>query len=190
MIAGVALFTYIHSSYFKFIEQRHGAILNDPLLIWLPSVDLSWYIFPIFYCCVLFTLVNLSYYPRVFLLGIQTYILVTIARMICIYLVPLEPPSGIVLLKDPVLDWLVYDHNITTKDLLFSGHVSTQFILCLSAQNKTLKYLNLVVTLLLAVLLLIQHIHYTIDVVAAPVFAWACYTIVNKLSKTYINIVL
>ncbi|MCA9322175.1 MAG: phosphatase PAP2 family protein [Planctomycetes bacterium] len=55
-----------------------------------------------------------------------------------------------------------------TKDLFFSGHVATTFLLLLYVWPiKPLRYLTIVMHLLVVVSVFFAHLHYTIDVVGA-----------------------
>jgi hypothetical protein len=162
-------------SYFSYIQDRKGILIADKLLSILPSADLSWIIFPIVQLSLLIGIAHLLHYPEVLITGIGAYILLMLLRMLTIYLLPLEPPQGLVLLNDPVNEALFYGHRVVTKDLFFSGHVSTICILFLTAQNKKLKKLFFSLILVLATMILVQHVHYSIDVLAAPLFTWICY---------------
>jgi hypothetical protein len=88
-------------------------------------------------------------------------------------------------LNDPFVDFVGYGKNIITKDLFFSGHTSTLFLLFLIARKRALKIFFLAITLAVAMFLLKQHVHYTIDVLAAPVFAWISYRICFNRVKKY-----
>jgi len=68
-----------------------------------------------------------------------------------------------------------YGGKFLTKDLFFSGHTSIQFLSFLCLQKKSDKVLALISTILVASLVLVQHVHYTIDVLAAPLFTWLSY---------------
>jgi hypothetical protein len=97
-------------------------------------------------------------------------------RMCTLFVFPLEPSKVIIPLSDPLIDQLFYNNNIITKDLFFSGHVATLFLFVLAVPNP-LKYVFIVITLLVAILILIQHVHYTIDILGAPLFSWIGYRI-------------
>ena len=168
-------------SYFNFIQDRKGFILEDRLLLILPSADLSWIIFPIIQLSIITGILHLLSYPKILITGILAYFLVMIIRMLTIYLIPLEPPQGLVLLNDPLNEVLFYGQKIITKDLFFSGHVSTICILFQTAQNKILKKIFFLLIFMVAAMILIQHVHYTIDVIAAPVFTWLCYKISSSI---------
>jgi hypothetical protein len=185
-IIGFVMLVYV-PQYFIYVQNRAGVVLEDKLLDWLPSIDLSWYIFPIIHISMILLLINLSYYPEMLMVGLQTYLLVTLARLTCIYFVPLEPPLGIVLLTDPVNERVFYGNTIITKDLFFSGHTATQFLLFMLVQNKILKFFFLGLVILLGIMILIQHVHYTIDVIAAPVVVWICYRTVYGINKKYLK---
>src|SRR5690348_4492208 len=111
LLSGSLMMVFV-PDYFDFIQKREGIILNDILLAQLPAKDLSWFIFPIIHFCTILTIINLCYYPNIFLAALQTYILVTLARLTCIYFIALEPPAGIVLLIDPVNEKIFYGNRV------------------------------------------------------------------------------
>ena len=96
-------------------------------------------------------------------------------------------PEDIILLTDPVVDNIIGSSRTLTKDLFFSGHTSTAFLFFLMARNRTLRYILLVNCIAIAVLLLWQHVHYTIDVVVAPIFAFFAYWIQGELTPFELN---
>lgn len=116
-----------------------------------------------------------------FLLAAEAYVLVTVMRMITLFLFPLEPDGNMVSLQDPFVDHLFYGDLPVTKDLFFSGHVSVLAIMAFVCDNYYLKRVFATAALIVGVSLLIQHAHYTIDVVAAPFFAWIATVIARRL---------
>ena len=96
-------------------------------------------------------------------------------------LFPLNPPVGLVPLSDPFLKPF-YGSNVITKDLFFSGHTGSVFLIFLILRKKWEKIFALVATILVGILLLIQHIHYTIDVIFAPVFVYVVYFLAKKVT--------
>lgn len=91
--------------------------------------------------------------------------------MITISLIPLDAPLNLVHLSDP-FSIIFYGSNLITKDLFFSGHTATLCLVGLCLENKTEKMIIFIATGILGVLLLVQHVHYTADVLAAPVFSY------------------
>jgi hypothetical protein len=164
---------------FQFIQQREGLLLHDIVLKWLPSIDLSLYIFVLLYLLILMAVGSLVRTPHELIIAVQAYIILTTFRFIMLLLVPLEPPTGIVELGDPLVEYLFYQQSIT-KDLFFSGHTSLIFLLALSASGPARRVLFFG-TLPLALMLLVQHAHYTVDIVAAPVFAWLAFSLSKKI---------
>ena len=120
---------------------------------------------------------------RVFLIVFGcTYVLLLVSRLICISLVPLNLPRGLINLHDPITD-IFYGNQLITKDLFYSGHTATMFLIFLCLKNKYDKAFALFATIAIAILLLVQHIHYTIDVVAAPFFTYLLYLLSKKIDN-------
>jgi hypothetical protein len=168
--------------FFNTIQQRQGVVLNDWVLNVLPSVNVSIYIFSIIYLVIGFGIFRAVQSPVLFLLFLWCSLFLSLSRMLTISLVPLEPPVGLVELVDPVL-LPFYGHSSITKDLFYSGHTSSVFLIYLILRNKREKLFALVATVIVGVLLLIQHIHYTIDVLFAPVFVYLVFILAKKVTN-------
>jgi hypothetical protein len=165
--------------FFIYIESRNGTQLSDFLLDKIQPVDFSETIFIFIYFTMLVNILYLLKEPFSFIKYFQIYLIVISARLLCNFLLPLEPPLGMIVLEDP----LIYGKENITKDLFFSGHVSTLFLLFMASKNIFLRYFNLLSTLLVTVMILVQHVHYTMDVVAAPIVVWFVFFLIEKNQK-------
>jgi PAP2 superfamily C-terminal len=171
LIAGVLAFAcilMILPSFFAMIENRNGVILNDWLLSNIAPRDFSIPIFIIIWSTTLLFFIRSFYQPAIFLQAIYCVVILTLLRMLAIYLVPLDPPSTIIAIKDPLTSLTYGGKDIfITKDLFFSGHTSNMLILALCFEKKTDKFLGWLAAFLVGTLVLFQHAHYSIDVIAA-----------------------
>lgn len=166
--------------FLKVWQSRAGIQVNDFVLNHLPPIDFSLPIFIVEYSALLVVLFYVLPNPRLLVRGVQMFALSFVARTITIYLIPLEPPKDIILLNDPIATFLFQTETIyVTKDLFFSGHVSAMFLFLLLVENKTFKNLIFAATITVAVMILWQHVHYTMDVVCAPLVSYVCYKFVN-----------
>ena len=156
---------------FQFIQQRPGILLDDYLLARLPTVDLSLWIFLLLYAFIFWGILSLAKEPDRFLLALQAYVLLTVLRFITLLLTPLEPPAAMAILIDPFVQRLFYQETIT-KDLFFSGHTSLLVLFTLTLPHGITRKIFFAASIAIAAMLLLQHAHYTVDVVLAPVFAW------------------
>lgn len=170
--------------YLTFIEARDGFAFNDPLLNLIQPVDLTWWTFIIIYAGLILAVLHLGYHPRYLLLALKVYTLTSIFRIIGMYFLPLDPPVNMILLNDPFVQFWGTG-EILTKDLFFSGHTSTMFIFFLTAQNRILKNLFLAASIAIAFCVIVQHVHYTIDVFAAPFFAFASFKIAEQIENKF-----
>ncbi|MEN9447982.1 MAG: hypothetical protein RJA25_1272 [Bacteroidota bacterium] len=171
-------------------EQRKGIQIIDPLLTRLPVVDSSTLIFSLTYSALaIFILTNLNN-PMRFIKGMQAYTLLLTMRTITIYLVPLEPPIGMIVLKDTVSNFFMNSGNGTyiVKDLFFSGHISAIMLFFLVAENKTIKIILVSLAVVIASLILLQRVHYTMDIIAAPFFSYLAIKTVAALNKQSLTI--
>lgn len=166
-------------SFFQFLEQRPGALLDDPVLRILPAKDFSEIIFFLIYLSLFYVIARSFFSPAVFIRFLSSYALVILMRVVTLYIVPLDPPANLILMPDPLTPFFSGAQALT-RDLFFSGHTATAFLVFLSLTGKAEKAVALAVVAVIALLLLFQHIHYTIDVVAAIPFAYLCYKISKK----------
>ncbi|WP_188811588.1 phosphatase PAP2-related protein [Hymenobacter cavernae] len=169
--------------YFAFIEARVGKVLADPLLPHLPARDMSWTTFTIIYLCILLALIHLGRRPGAFVRVLWAYCIMHLIRIGTLWFAPLDPPTGLVLLHDPIVDTLFYPTNPITKDLFFSGHTATIMLLALGVRSQWLQRLLLLATVAIGFLVLVQHAHYTYDVVAAPFFAALSFWLAGKVVR-------
>lgn len=174
------IITLIFFSYFlnEIIEKREGIQLNDVILNSIPSLNCSILIFSIIWISVALTIYNLIKEPKLLLIFLWSYIFLCVSRVLTIGLVPLNPPKNIITLTDPLTD-IFYGGKFLTKDLFYSGHTATIFLMYLTIEKKWLKLLLLISSILIGIMVLIQHVHYSIDVFAAPIFTY----LVHKLGK-------
>lgn len=172
----------LFSRFLLYVEARRGAYIDDPLFKMFEAVDLNVITFTILYITLITGLTALSFNPRSFIIAIQTYILMVIFRTAAMYVTPLEPPIGTIDLLDPVVFMIGTGGTKLTKDLFFSGHTATLFIFFLALRNK-LKYAYLAAAITIALCVVLQKAHYTIDVLAAPFFTYTAYRIIMLMHR-------
>ncbi|MCK9403353.1 MAG: sphingomyelin synthase family protein [Chitinophagaceae bacterium] len=170
--------------FFAYIELINGMQFNDRLLQLIPPRDISIAMFIIIWSMTGYTAYRCTQSPSLFIVVLYSLILLLLSRMITISIFPLNPPMGLIPLKDPLSN-LFYGGTraFITKDLFYSGHTSTQFLLFLSLQKRKEKILALLATVAVAILVLVQHIHYTIDVLAAFIITYIIYLLGKKVAK-------
>jgi hypothetical protein len=189
IIAGtLLLFTTLATFPFFFgtIEERNGKILNDWLLDRLPAYNMSLPIFIIIWVSTVFIFIRSYQNPDIFITFLWAYVILSITRLVVISMVPLNPPAGLIELKDPISNTF-YGLRVVTKDLFFSGHTSTAFLMYLCLKKRNDKIIMLAATFVLGLLLLIQHVHYTVDVLAAPFFTYLIYLAAKQYFTYKIN---
>ena len=166
------------SQFLLFIEERKGIILKDPVLALFNPIDLTWLIFGlIYFSLILFIFISIKD-PNKIMIAFQAYGLMVVFRIIAMYLTPFEAPEKLLLLNDPFVQ-LFGKGDVLTKDLFFSGHTATLFLLFLLSDNKKYKAVFLAATILVGLAVLVQHIHYSIDVFVAPFVAYAAFRIIK-----------
>lgn len=167
--------------FFAIIEQREGMQFNDRLLQLIPPVDVSVFTFIVIWGMTLFLWFRCVQNPGIFIVALYSVIILCLSRMITISVFPLNPPVGLIPLKDPISSLFYGGTQVfITKDLFYSGHTATQFLIFLCLEKKKDKILALLSTTTVGVLVLVQHVHYTIDVLAAFVITYFIYLLGKK----------
>ncbi len=159
--------------FYPYIESRDGYRLNDWLLNQLTPRDVSVPVFIIVWGAGILGLYRALFHPSIMLHFFYAYIFFLITRSTCLVFVPLDPPAGIVELKDPLTN-IFYGGSFMMKDLFYSGHTSAVIIIAMLLPKRSDKWILATAALILGALLLVQHVHYTIDVLAALPFGFIC----------------
>ena len=171
LIAGVIMLTCIlllFPYFFAYIEKRNGVILDDILLRYIGPVDLSIPIFIIIWSTTLLFIIRSFYFPVIFINAVYCLSFLSLMRMLSIYLTPLDPPATLIAIKDPLTSITYGGKDVfMTKDLFFSGHTSNMLMLALCFEKRNDRLIGFLAAVSVGVLVLFQHAHYTIDVVAA-----------------------
>jgi len=179
----VTIILILLPTFFAFIEKREGMVLQDFVLDAIPVIDVSIPTFVVIWSMVLLVFYRIYQNPRLFLVIAYGFILMCILRVLTISLLPLNPPVGIITLKDPIAN-IAYGGNgiFITKDLFYSGHTGNMILFFLCLQRKWDKIIALAASFIVGILVLVQHIHYSIDVFAAFIFTYFIYLGAKKLA--------
>lgn len=174
------------SVYLIFNENRpNGYLLDDWVLDLLEPANVSVPLFTITWICIFTCLPVALRTPNRSMIVFISILLIGLLRGISLYLFPLMPPEGIIPLRDTFLEGSFYDNQVLVKDLFFSGHTANLALLTLLVDMKWLKIVLGICTCIVGYLLLKQHVHYTIDIIAAPFAAYLAYYLA-KLSVSFI----
>lgn len=173
---------HLHARFhLPYLEQVPDVVsVPDKLLELLPVADMSNVI-----CLLTFTVPALVTYqlffdgrgvPDVELFWLK-YALCILIKTFTTLLLPLDVPKGYIPLTDPATRLFSRSDTIFGRDLFFSGHTVLMYLCCLHViWYKPFVYASMVV---LPVLLMINRVHYSIDIVIAPFIGYACHRFVQ-----------
>ena len=165
-------------------QYRPGIQLNDMVLNMMPPMNFSIPIMIVEYMAILLAFVFILLHPNRFVKGLQMFALVVFARTVTIYLIALEPPKDMVALYDPMANFFLHTPDtFVTKDLFFSGHIAALFLLMLLVVNRYVKAWLFVSTIIVGTLIMWQHVHYSTDVIFAPLFSYIAYKFILYIHR-------
>lgn len=171
--------------YFDYLAAKPGFYPPDPLIAHLGPSELSIPIFSVLYAVILLTVISLANQPYRLLRGLFAYAVLLVLRMISMSVFTLEPPPDAVPLIDPVTGPFYPGNSPFLKDLFFSGHTATLALMALVTPWKPLRVLAWSATVAVGIMVVAQHVHWTVDVLAAPFAAWAAWAIAGKLTRFF-----
>lgn len=156
---------------FSVVQRRPGLVPPEPLLPIIGPASVSTAIFTLLIGTMLLVAGGCLDRPLVLIRGVVAFEMLFTLRVITMMAVPLAAPPGGIPLHDP-LGQVFYPGGIPeTKDLFFSGHTATVVLLVALVRTRPAKVAVAAVAIVVGALLLVQHAHWTVDVLAAPLFA-------------------
>jgi membrane-associated phospholipid phosphatase len=114
---------------------------------------------------------------------LKTYGIFAIVRAGFILLTHLGPPEGLIYLQNPelLMDEGMFERYFFMNDLFFSGHVGNAFLGALIFRNFKFKWFCLIGSVVMAVTVLVMHIHYSIDVFGAYFITYGIYAFSDRV---------
>jgi membrane-associated phospholipid phosphatase len=180
----LAVVLYFYSRFLNYVETREGFAFGDPVLNLFHPIDLTWLIFSLIYLSLLTGIVILLRNPVRLIFTLQVYTVLILFRMAAMYSVPFNPPPEMIPLNDPFVQFFGTG-KLLTKDLFFSGHTATLFLLFLVIDKKPFKQIFFLFTFIVGISVILQHVHYFIDVLAAPFFTFGSFRLVKGVRERF-----
>lgn len=177
----MAIVVSLFNSFIVYIDTRDANPIYDPLLAVIPPKDMTIPNTILIYGSILLATLSLLKDPARLSFAWRVYTLMVLIRMAAMYLMPLGAPENIIPLQDPFVA-LFNPNPQPVQDLFFSGHTST-IALCFMVASGVARIPIFLALLIVPWTLLFQHVHYTIDIFAAPFFAYGSYRIVSFLES-------
>lgn len=177
---GLAVALVAYTQFLTRIEQRQGVAFLDPLHVLFAPVDLTWVTFLMVYGAVLGAGIVLLREPLALLWAMQAYTMHALLRMTMMWALPLDPPITMIPLIDPVVSAVTSGGAPLTRDLFYSGHVGTLVVLSMVVPQRWARRALAILTTLVGIAVILQHVHYTVDVLVAPFVA----TIAARITRT------
>ena len=166
-----------------YASKSEGQAVNDLILDILPTYDVSiihvYIALSFWFFLFTYIMSKPAYIPYI----CKTLGLFALIRSVFICLTHLGEPANQLSIPDGFSSFLLFK-----GDMFFSGHVGGPFLMMLLFwDNFFLRMLSFFCTLLFAASVLIGHIHYSIDVLAAPFITYSIYQLSLFLfSKDYL----
>lgn len=158
---------------FTYFETRQGFVIErgwvDALI---PPMQLSVLIFICTYSGIVIGIFSVAASAELTHQLLRTYIILQLLRVAILWMIPLDVPPGFLPLRDPVLTNTFYSGRDNTKDLFFSGHTATMLMFAFFTTKRALRMFFVLLTTAVGVFVIVQRVHYIVDVVAAPFFTW------------------
>ena len=187
VIAGLIIIVAVLSSFpvfFQHIERRQGIQLSDPILSLLTPHNVSLPLFIAIWAISGYSIYRAAQTPQMFLNFLWAFILLSVFRTLTIALIPLDPPVGLIPLKDPLSNFF-YGDKFVTKDLFFSGHTAMAVFAAteLVRSKKSLWPLATAAALFEVLAVLSLRAHWTMDVFTGAVTALLVASIAPTLAR-------
>ncbi len=171
---------------YSYIDNRAITThVGDLLLDNLPTVDLDFLVVQA--ALLISALVGWLFFrhPRYLIFSLKTLALFIIVRSFFISLTHLGANLHQITLDSNSLGFGMYDFLYNAKnDFFFSGHVGSPFMFGLIFWKKTIwRNIFFAASFILGATMLLAHMHYSIDVFAAPFITYGIFVVAKKVFK-------
>lgn len=177
LLSGIlVLISSLFLNYFvsTWVDSVSKTAVGDLFLDLIPVFELNflffWAVFFFWISTTVFLLVN----PKQLSFICWSLSLFVLIRCFFISLTHLGPPESAIHIPES-LSWFNF-----SADMFFSGHVGGPFLVALIIESRPIKYLMIVYSMCMVVVVLMAHGHYSIDVFASFFIAHSISVMVKK----------
>jgi hypothetical protein len=169
-----------------YVTFRHTVQVPDLILDRLPSIDLS-FLFTYGYMALILGMFSYPIFRRIRMLHVVAiqFSLLLILRSVFMIFTHVSTPAGSIAVHFPGAFSKLYFEN----DMFFSGHTAMPFLGFYLFQRSWFRYVYLVGAIVMGIVVLAMHLHYSVDVFAAFFMTYASYkmgsALLGKLDPLY-----
>ena len=171
----------VNNTVSTYVDYAQGQAVGDLILDNIPIYDLN---FIFFWAVLLFWAGNIIYrliFPKEFPFILVSMSVFVMVRCFFIALTHLGPPETLLVVPDELS---YYSFN---ADLFFSAHVGTPFFYALLTNVKSVKWTAVLYSIIMVVIVLMSHGHYSIDIFASFFIAHSLSVLMLKIRPQFIN---
>src|SRR3989339_473589 len=167
----------------NYVDSSTGTPVGDIILDNIPTLNVDEFVVLGTLIFIIISLILFILKPKFIFFGIKTLALFIIIRAFFISLTHLGVNFHQVILDESTFGYSIYNYLFSSKsDFFFSGHAGIPFLFALIFyKEKKLRYFLFFCSAFLGIIMLLGHLHYSIDVFAAPFMTYAIYKIAEKL---------
>jgi hypothetical protein len=181
IILCLAIVIQIFAGHYSSGQSMHAPPVGDLFLDHLPTLPLDFIIVIGALLFWTFSSLLLILTPNRLLFGIKAIALFIICRAFFMNLTHLGLYPGAASPGVQNFGWGLYDKITFQGNLFFSGHTGFPFLLALIFWNRTgWRRFFVAATIVFGAAVLLAHVHYSIDVFAAPFMAYGVFAITAK----------
>ena len=169
----------INNAVSTYVDQVQGQAVGDLILDNIPIYDLN---FIFFWAVLIFWVGNIIYrliFPKEFPFILVSLSLFVLVRCFFISLTHIGPPETLLVVPEELS---YYSFN---ADMFFSGHVGAPFFYALLTSVKSVKWIAIAYSMIMVIIVLMSHGHYSIDIFASFFIAHSLSVVMLKLKPKF-----
>ena len=181
-IAGIAALLSsfaVNNKVSTYVDHVQGQAVGDLLLDNIPIYDLN---FIFFWAVLIFWVGNIIYrliFPKEFPFILVSLSLFVLVRCFFISLTHIGPPETLLVVPEELS---YYSFN---AEMFFSGHVGAPFFYALLTSVKSVKWIAIAYSMIMVIIVLMSHGHYSIDIFASFFIAHSLSVVMLKLKPKF-----
>ncbi len=183
---------YLVNDFFSVINDTYVYVsVGDLILDQIPTYNMEFFFTWVMYALMALCFIYPTFFkPEIVPFGLKTFSILILLRCGFINLTHIGPPVGFFYDGMKVGGSVIAD-LLFRNDLFFSGHTAYPYLGFLVFKESKIRWVLLAGSILMAITVLLMHVHYSIDVFAAYFITYGTYRlsdmIFNKLNLRFKN---